>query len=157
MSYQHNSIRDALSLLEHHGYKIEAPAEKFKPRENNWWYCSLTGVPMKTGALSQFQELQDYRLFATRRDALEFDRLRKQMAIQFEFLNQYDPSYVPDWTDDSEDKWFVYYSHGYESWSCLSSIDVNPFGQMTVVYMPYEVASKFCNMANAGLIEGLEV
>jgi hypothetical protein len=151
-----NSIEAALSLLEQYGYKIEAPAERFKPREDSYWLCNAEGQPRKS-SVRYTGEVNNYSFFSTIAAALSFEKLRKQMAIQFEFLDQHDPSYVPDWTDDAEENWFVYYSHDYESWSCLSSNDVSPFGQMTVVYMPYEVATKFINMANAGLIEGLDL
>ena len=90
----------------------------------------------------------------SKEEALEFERLRKQMAIQFEFLKQHASDWVPVWKADVKpDKWSVYYSHIECGWE----ITLHRNDESVRVNMPKEVAEKFCEMANNGVIEGLEV
>ena len=133
---------------------IEPPKkepEKFKCRASSNYYANLDGTIRNKGYGSP-SELENYVFLATIKEALEFEQLRKQIAIRFEFLKQHAPLYKPTWDNYDEPKYYVYYDFEKKSWDFHHQYHhISP-----IPYMPKEVARKFCSMANAGLIEGLE-
>jgi hypothetical protein len=143
------------ALQEGNSITIEPPKkepEKFRCREDNKWYCTLNIVDYARTSIPK-SAVDSYLYKATREEALEFEKLRKQLAIQFEFLKQHAPDWKPDWGSIGDAFYHVYYDHrnkvwSYDSWSSL---------EIATVHMPQKVAEKFCNLANTGLIEGLVV
>lgn len=138
----------AQALCEGRAVTIQPSQPTFSCRKTNSYGATFSGEvdyfsPNET-------ETTNYAYQATRAEAEEFEALRKNLAIQFEFLKQHDPDfkfvlhkdnyYV---TFDTEDKKWAYYTSSF-------------FRTSTAVYMPKVVAEKFCDMANKGLIEGLE-
>jgi hypothetical protein len=143
------------ALQEGKSITIEPPKKepkKFRCHEANRWFCDLEGKP--EGAMFTARgERENYAYQATKQEALEFEKLRKQLAIQFEFLKLHAPDWKPDWKDAEQEKCRVYYNHNRKIWLRESGLTF----EILTIHMPKEVAGKFCGMANAGLIEGLEV
>ena len=133
---------------------IEPPKKepgKFQCREDNKYYPNLDGTIRNKGYNAP-SELENYAFLGTVEEAREFEQLRKQIAIRFEFLKQHAPLYKPTWDDYEDPKYYVYYDAAEQSWDFHHQYQhISP-----IPYMPKEVARKFCSMANAGLIEGLE-
>jgi hypothetical protein len=144
------------ALQEGKSITIEPPKkepEKFKCRVNGRYYANLDGTIRDKGYGGP-SEIENYSLLATKEEAIEFEKLRKHLAIQFEFLKQHAPDWKPDWSGSrTATNHFVYYSFLHNGWRFDTRTCSNTFG----VFMPEELAHKFCLMANEGLIEGLEI
>jgi hypothetical protein len=134
---------------------IEPPRgepEKFRCREENRYFATRSGIANSSINRHQ-EEFDNYAYQSTEQEALEFENLRKQLAIQFEFLKQHAPDYKPNWLNKREPKNYCFYDHELRKWrdGCEYAI------QVVKVYMPLEVAELFCEMANSRIIEGLEL
>ena len=138
----------AKALCEGNAITIQPPQQTFSCRKTNSYGAKFSGVVDKYVVTED--QIANYAYQATRAEAEEFETLRRNLAIQFEFTKQHDPYFRFVLEKDA-----CYISFDVESrkWVyCISSFFCVP----TVAYMPKAVAEKFCDMANKGLIEGLE-
>jgi hypothetical protein len=123
----------------------------FKARRSNAFFCGLDEESEKS-CHPISEKLNNYSLFTNRSEALEFDAIRKQVAIQFEFLKQHAPAYEPDFSLGYIPKYYVIFNTATKTWSKDFCKCIYTPG---TVYMPQDVANKFCELANKGLIRGL--
>lgn len=92
--------------------------------------------------------LDNYLAFASEESAKEFNKIRKQLAIQFEFKRQHQTNPA------LHCEYFPMYHSSHDAWV---SEFVNSMIRSPMVRMTKDVCDKFCEMANNDLIEGLEI
>ena len=107
--------------------------ELWEPPPGDWWVDS-------SGAVSNWESINDTRLFGTERPteplALRAAEKMRRFNILLAYIDKYAPDYEPDWSNKSEPKYYPRYDHLTGTWARGVDYwleDVKPYGPADVI------------------------
>jgi ribosomal protein L24E len=124
--------------------KYAESTKKWEPKEGLFYVSSDGNVYYETSNNKQ-------RMFGTEfanreiaeKAAKEMRRFNRLIAYKMEFC----PGYEPDWNNESELKYGVFYKHDIEKWALYNE----EYGGVAV-YFPREVAEELVRRLNSGIV-----
>lgn len=119
---------------------------KWEPKHGPYYVCSsgeITAIPQR-----QTDDNGVTRL--TRKQAEKAAKKMRTFNRLLAYVDEHAPDYVPDWDDQYEKKYYVYYDNSSSGWSLSYDQTDQTAG---TVYMPKEVANELSNKLNNGRVE----
>jgi len=111
--------------------------------ENFYWIDSL-GLVCRN-SLHFISRMTHHNAYQTRAQAQKAATLIQQSNRIIQACLNFDPDYVPDWTDDSY-KYSVHYAHGAKYWIVCKAVVM---GSRPAYVSSKEIAQSICDMFNA--------
>lgn len=135
-------------------YQLTPTPVQWEPKrldENEkFWSISGTGTVFSSYNINPstgYERTSFGNYFHTEQEAEEAAKQVRQLLRLRAYVREFAPDYKPDWTNNSEQKWYIYFDEKYNEWSYGN----NQFMRsVTTVYMPECVAEDLVRKLNSG-------
>ncbi len=153
------TLEEKISQLETELAKVKAELAERKqsvwlPEYNQeFYYLNETGFPQ----VNTFKKTMNDSLLRTNNNVFKCDKSTfnhlawyndNVLKVQNKLMQLHEllcPDYFPDWNNDHEDKYSIYFDNNRKIWRHSINVIVNP---LTVVFT-YEAAERVCEILNA--------